>query len=105
MSGIVNETIANDGGRGLEQPGHLSRLEENAVHPYGTDPHIQLGFARERAAELREDWAMANNSKLCRLSSFVEQCRARVFEPLDSAWLHRRDLPWHREYQTRHFSS
>jgi hypothetical protein len=80
-------------------------LEEAEMHPYGTDPLIQLGFARERAAELREDWAMANNSRLCRLSSFVEQCRSRVIEPFDRARLGGSDAWWRREYGIRNFSS
>jgi hypothetical protein len=53
------------------------------MHPYGMDPQLQLRFAREHATLLREEWGRANNSSVCRLSSFVEQCRARIFESFE----------------------
>jgi len=73
------------------------------MFPNSTDPTVLLAYSRERAATLREDWASANDTKVCRLSSFVEQCRAVFMEPFDRARLHRGDIPWRVRRSSSHF--
>ena len=73
------------------------------MNPYGIDPFVRLVLAREHAVTLREEWGLANNTRVCRLSSFVEQFR-RAIQPLDRARFHGTDSQRRRGFRTRSFS-
>lgn len=74
------------------------------MRPYEDDYLVRLRFARERAADLREDWGMANYSKGCRVTSVVAQCRTDVIELIDRASIRMSGFRVRRELVLRDFS-